>query len=176
MNEARKWYLSGQDNQESAEEIQALLIVTLHHSNGANGVGVAAAGGDPTIRHDRDNHVLLDVERARVEAERPPPEQLILLHRQRRRHEPAERQHRYLHKYGGDGERLRPVYEEGVEKHQDHARGHAQHPCTECHDREGGVVGLRHHQRHLLDGASLRRRLLPVGGGGLGGCGGVSHH
>lgn len=156
-------HLSGQDNEKSAEEIQCLLVIALHDSDGANGVGVATALGDPAIGDDRDDDMLLYVEGARVEAEAPPPEQSVLLVRESGGHELPEGEHGNLHEDGGDGEWLSSVDEEGVEEYEECAGGDAQHPCTECHHRETRIVRLRDHQRHLLHGASLCLIAIGIG-------------
>lgn len=164
--------LCGEDDEEGAEEAEGLLVVGLHDGDGADGVGVAAAIGDAAVGEDGDDDVLLDVEgpRVEVEAAEAAAEEAHLAAGQHGGHELPRGEHQDLGQDPRDGERLRAVGEEGVEEDEHDAGREPQRPRPECHHRRRRVVGLRHHQRHLLHRAPLpfplrrrrrrRRRLL----------------
>lgn len=114
----KKIHLSSQDYEETTEEVQALLVVSLHDSNGADRVRVTPTIRHPTVSKYGDDYMFLHVERPRVQAETP-PENLELPPWKSRSHEFSDGQHRNLHENGGYGERLRAVGEEGVEKYEE---------------------------------------------------------
>lgn len=153
--------LSGQDDEEATKKAEALFVIGLHDRNGTDGVGVTPTIRDPAIGKDGDDDVLLDVERPGIQAESP-PENAVLLRRQRGGHELPDGQGSDLHENGGDGEGLSAVGEEGVEEDEDDAGGQTQDPSPEGHHRHRRVVGLRHHQGHLLNLTPVVGK-LPVG-------------
>lgn len=112
--------LSGQDDEETADEAEALLVVSLHDGDGPDGVGVTATVRDAAVGEDGDNDVLLDVEGARVEAQIP-TKQMAGSGGEGPSHELADGQDGDLHQDGGDDERLRAVSEESVEKDEEDA-------------------------------------------------------
>ena len=104
-----------------------MFIISLHDSNGADGIGVAAAIGDATVSKNGDNNMLLHVERARVETELPVKKMEVSVWKSGG-HEAANWENRDLHKNGGDGERLRAVSEESVEENKNATRSQPQNP------------------------------------------------
>ena len=107
--------LSSQDNKEATEKIQALFVITLHDSNGTNGVSITPAKRNPTIGKDGDDDMLLHVEGPRIQA-KATSKKTVLLGWKNPGHELANGQDRDLHEDCRDGEWLRTVGEESVEK------------------------------------------------------------
>ncbi|KAI4303561.1 hypothetical protein MLD38_039172 [Melastoma candidum] len=98
--------------------------------------------------------MLLDVERAGVEA-KPPAEQLVLLGWEGPGHELTHGEDGDLHEDGGDGEGLSAEGEEGVEEDEEDTGDHPEDPHSEGHYGEGGVVGLGDDHGDLLNGAPI---------------------
>lgn len=88
--------LRSQDYEETTQEVESLIVVSLHHSNGTDGVRVTPAVRHPTVGKDGDDDVLLDVEGPAVQAEAP-PENLELPPGESGSHESPDGQHRNLH-------------------------------------------------------------------------------
>lgn len=118
--------------------------------------------GSAGVHQHRDHHVLLHIERPRIQRElqsRPSEEHA---RRQRPRHEVPQRHHRDLRRDRRYRQRLPPVPEKLVHERQHDARHHAQKPHPERVNRDARVVGFRHRRVNLVDGAPvvgiLRRR------------------
>lgn len=105
-------HLGSQNDKQRNKKRQVLLVKKLYSAHYMNGVDVASPG----VGENGDEHVLLDIEGARVEREFPflPLEENAF--RNQRCHEAAERDHRDLSRDRGEGERLPAVPEELVEE------------------------------------------------------------
>lgn len=121
------WNLGSQNDEKGQEETNALFVISLHDSNGADGVGVAAAVGDAAVSKNGDDYMLLHVERAGVQTELP-SEQMEVPFWESGGHEAPNWEDGDLHKNGGDGERLRAVSEESVEENEEATAGQTQNP------------------------------------------------
>ncbi|BAS80416.1 Os02g0696200, partial [Oryza sativa Japonica Group] len=160
--------LGGDDEEPGGDEGDGALVEGADDVDDHDGVGVAVAEGAAGVGEDGDEHVLLHVEGARVEAPLAAAEQRGGAERAARQHarqEVAHRQRRHLHRDLRHDERLGAVGEELVEEAQERAGEEADAPHPERPHRQRRVVAGRHRQPHLLD----RRRLLlvfPGGGGG----------
>lgn len=122
-----------------------LPVERLDDRDDVNRVDGAGAG----VGEDRDQNVLLDVERARVERELPRTSSEEDAIRDSGGHEAAERHDGDLRGDGGDRERLLAVPEELVEEGEEGAGESSEEPHTEGEHREGGVVGGGNGERHL---------------------------
>lgn len=80
---------------------------------------VDAVAVDAAASHHCDHHVLLYVERPRIQGEAPPSRHRDGLLRQGRRHELADWEGGNLNEDGGDVQWLRSVCEESVEEDQE---------------------------------------------------------
>jgi hypothetical protein len=113
------------------------------------------------VGEDGDEHVLLHVERARVEAPLPAAEERggpELARRQHARQEVTQRQRAHLHRDLGHDDRLRAVREELAEEAHEHTGQQPQRPHPERPHRQRRVVASRHRQSDLLD----RRRVVEL--------------
>lgn len=146
-------YLAGEDDEEGDEEGDLHGIEDTEGGDYVDGKDGAGTG----VGEDGDEHVLLHVERPRVEGELVAPAGEEGSRGEERRHETAEGQHGDLRRHGRDLQRLLAVPEEGVDEGERDAGGRAEHPCPEGEDRRQWVVAHGHRQRHLL-----HRRVLQV--------------
>lgn len=110
-----QYNLRGQDDEESTKKVQALLIETLHDSDGTNGVSITTTIGHSTVGKDGDDNMLFHVERTRIQTE-PPTENAHLPRGESSGHEFPNWEHGNLHEDGRNGKRLRSVGEERVEE------------------------------------------------------------
>lgn len=109
---AEPQHLGSQNDEQRHPKRQILLVKDLNRAHYVDRVDVPGPG----VGEDRDQHVLLHVERSRIECEFPftPLEEDPF--RDRRGHEVAERDHRDLRRDRGEGQRLAAVPEELVEE------------------------------------------------------------
>lgn len=103
------------------------------------------------IRENGDEHVLLDIERSRIQRELPPLPFKKNPVRYMGRHQTAQWDHRDLGRDCRDGKRLGPVPEELVKEWQERAGENPEDPHSECEHGKGRVIGSGHGQGHLLD-------------------------
>ncbi|KAK3016086.1 hypothetical protein RJ639_005681 [Escallonia herrerae] len=97
-----------------------------------NADSISGSSPEPRTRvgEYRDQHVLLHIERPRIQRKLPrtEPRQAKRSRRQHLRHEPADWERGDLYSYHRNDERFGPVREERVEEGQDGARNEAEKP------------------------------------------------
>ena len=99
MKKKEKKYLSGQNDEEATKEAHALLIISPHDSNSTNRVSITTTIRDTTVGKDGDDHMLLHVERSRVQT-KSPPKKAVLVPWKRSGHELSNGQNSNLHENG----------------------------------------------------------------------------
>lgn len=145
-------HLRRHHNHQRQKEAQIPLVEHLHRAHNMDRVHVI----HPRVGEDRDQNVLLHVERPRIKRELQPPPLEEHSIGDRRRHEVANRNHRDLSRDRRERHGLFPVPEELLEERQDDAGNDPEGPRSEGDGREGGIVRDRNGKSDLFD-----RRILP---------------
>lgn len=146
-------HLGGDNKKPAREERDTPPIKGLDYVDYHNSVRRTVPKSTPRVGEYAYQHVLLHVERTRVDRELSSGAQSRdpkLGSGEHGRHEPSDGEGGHLDGDLGDDEWLRSVGEELVEERQERARQHAQEPHPEGPHRQRRVVGVRYSQANLL--------------------------
>ena len=123
-----------------------------HDGDNAHCVDTASTG----VSKDGDQHVLLEVERPRIHGERPVGERdLDRRGGQDGGHGSADGERQYLNANRRQGDLVLSVAEELVDEGEQDAGDEPQRPCSEGQAWQAWIVGGRHCEPYLLDGAVI---------------------
>ncbi|RWW83825.1 hypothetical protein BHE74_00007654 [Ensete ventricosum] len=128
------------------------MVKGLHDGDNAHCVDTASTG----VSKDGDQHVLLEVERAGIHGERPVGERdLDPCGGQDGGHGSADGERQYLNANRRQGDLVLPVAQELVDEGEQDAGDEPQGPCSEGQAWQAWIVGGRHCEPYLLDGAVI---------------------